>query len=1123
MEQMKHNLKDRFEILTRMCLNNWHYIDQKTLSFHKEINFFTGHSGSGKSTIIDAMQVVLYANTDGRGFFNKAAADDSDRSLIEYLRGMVNMEDNNQSQYLRNQDFSTTIVLEFTRSDTRERQCIGVVFDVDTAANDYSKRYFFWHRGGLFENGYRFGHRAMSTEEIREFLNKKYEKAEWYATSRNEAFRRRLYDEYLGGLDMEKFPMLFKRAIPFKMNSRIEEFVKEYICMEQDIHIEDMQESVIQYGRMQKKIMDIGEEIASLREIQKAFGQVEEKKKEIQKYQYFAEKFSILRKQEKIKELEDKVEFRRQDLERNKELLAQQKKEKQEYGKKKEELIRLIAQTGYEEAKNQLKSVEELLERLKRSKQEWDRTGEGLKAWAENELAVNAILWNVEKFCQYSITRQELDTLKGAIIQLRQEVSEEKEELQTQIREERRKLKEAERELSELRKGGKAYPRELIEARQYLYQKLSEQNGRAVSVSILADLLDIQEERWRNAVEGYLGRNKLLLIVEPKYAKQALFLYHQMDRKKFSRVSVLDTEKVQKAQFQVREDALAEAVKTKEGYVKNYLDFLLGNVMKCDSMEEMRQFPIGVTDDCMLYQGYRLQHMNQDYYTKFAYIGAESLKRRMSMLKKKREGLEKELRHSLEELEHLNHLLGMESLDREAGEYMEWLSDIGRIERQQKEREHLAARILELQQKDVARLKMQIEELEEKIQKQDAQILHLSNEIYDGEKQIVRLGQEHIQLGQELTKQEYEFQIISEIEQQIAVLLDQKNKGFEQLEKQYLSRKESAVVQQEELFRELARIRSSYLQNYPNRSFGAFEETNHNYDTLLEQLQCSDLERFGQLSREQAKSAMEHFKDDFIYKIRSAIEDAMRRKDELNKIIAKLDFGKDKYQFVFTKNAGEDGKYFDMFMDKDLQINPNQLSNQMVNQMNLFTMEHENKYGDLMNELLNIFIPPADATIEEQEEAKRNMDKYADYRTYLSFDMQQIIQGENNKPMKLKLSRMLKKNSGGEGQNPLYVALLASFAQTYRITMDSKVLRSPTIRLVVLDEAFSKMDAEKVASCISLIRSLGFQVIISATNDKIQNYLENVDKTFVFANPNKKSISIQEFEKREFEELAWEE
>ena len=288
-------------------------------------------------------------------------------------------------------------------------------------------------------------------------------------------------------------------------------------------------------------------------------------------------------------------------------------------------------------------------------------------------------------------------------------------------------------------------------------------------------------------------------------------------------------------------------------------------------------------------------------------------------------------------------------------------------------------------------------------------------------------------------------------------------------------------------------------------------------DKLLNTLQCDDLEAYRESAKEQARQAVEHFKDDFIFKIRSAIREAYQRRDELNRIISRLDFGKDKYQFVITRNKGADGKYYKMFMDDSLQINPSQLTNTIDNQLNMFTMEHEDQYGDLMNELINIFIPPENATKEELDEAKKNMDKYADYRTYLSFDMQQIVRGD--KDMTIGLSKMIKKNSGGEGQNPLYVALLASFAQVYRINLSPKIHRSPTIRLVVLDEAFSKMDAEKVASCISLIRGLGFQAIISATNDKIQNYLENVDKTFVYANPNKRHISIQEFEKKDFGEL----
>ena len=239
---------------------------------------------------------------------------------------------------------------------------------------------------------------------------------------------------------------------------------------------------------------------------------------------------------------------------------------------------------------------------------------------------------------------------------------------------------------------------------------------------------------------------------------------------------------------------------------------------------------------------------------------------------------------------------------------------------------------------------------------------------------------------------------------------------------------------------------------------------------------------------------------------------------ELNRIISRLDFGKDKYQFVIGRNKGPDGRFYDMFMDDSLDINPADLNYSYENQMDLFTIEHEKQYGDLMNELISIFIPPENATPEQMDEARRNMDKYSDYRTYLSFDMQQLIQNEDE-VIKIRLSKMIKKNSGGEGQNPLYVALLASFAQAYRINLPSKVERNPTIRLVVLDEAFSKMDGEKVASCIELIRGLGFQAIISATNDKIQNYVENVDKTFVFANPNKKSISIQEFERERFVEL----
>ena len=47
-------------------------------------------------------------------------------------------------------------------------------------------------------------------------------------------------------------------------------------------------------------------------------------------------------------------------------------------------------------------------------------------------------------------------------------------------------------------------------------------------------------------------------------------------------------------------------------------------------------------------------------------------------------------------------------------------------------------------------------------------------------------------------------------------------------------------------------------------------------------------------------------------------------------------------------------------------------------------MEHENHYGDRINELISIFIPPENAAPEQLEGGQTEYGKYSDYRTYLS-------------------------------------------------------------------------------------------------------------------------------------------
>ena len=68
--------------LTKLLLTNWHYFSHEVISFD-QINFLTGTNGSGKTTIIDAIQLVMLGDTNGH-YFNKSASEKADLPLLCY-------------------------------------------------------------------------------------------------------------------------------------------------------------------------------------------------------------------------------------------------------------------------------------------------------------------------------------------------------------------------------------------------------------------------------------------------------------------------------------------------------------------------------------------------------------------------------------------------------------------------------------------------------------------------------------------------------------------------------------------------------------------------------------------------------------------------------------------------------------------------------------------------------------------------------------------------------------------------------------------------------------------------------------------------------------------------------
>jgi uncharacterized protein YPO0396 len=120
-----------------------------------------------------------------------------------------------------------------------------------------------------------------------------------------------------------------------------------------------------------------------------------------------------------------------------------------------------------------------------------------------------------------------------------------------------------------------------------------------------------------------------------------------------------------------------------------------------------------------------------------------------------------------------------------------------------------------------------------------------------------------------------------------------------------------------------------------------------------------------------------------------------------------------------------------------------------------------------------------------------NVEKFTDYRSYLDFDL--VVKDKSGNEQRL--SRMIKKKSGGETQTPFYISVLASFAQLYHVNETGEL--GNTLRLIIFDEAFSKMDGGRIKEAIRLLRKFGLQAIVSAPSDKVAEISGLVDETLV--------------------------
>ena len=166
--------------------------------------------------------------------------------------------------------------------------------------------------------------------------------------------------------------------------------------------------------------------------------------------------------------------------------------------------------------------------------------------------------------------------------------------------------------------------------------------GRTPEPRILCEMLEIVDDTWRNAVEGYLNTQRFYILVEPENFDIALGIYDRLrkERKAYG-VGLINTQNLEQYDT-APEDSLATVVTSKNKYAKRYINMILGKVHMCAHYRDLKNYKTSVTRECMKYQNNVASAIKPSIF-ETPYIGQNALKVQLEQAKQKREDIGNQL------------------------------------------------------------------------------------------------------------------------------------------------------------------------------------------------------------------------------------------------------------------------------------------------------------------------------------------------------------------------------------------------------------------------------------------------------------------------------------------------
>lgn len=1072
--------------LTRIHAINWFGYND-VLDVHGNL-LIAGVTGSGKSILMDLIQLVLVG--DQKSKYNQSATGSaSTRTLKSYCLGDTKQDIDGTAQYMRDKGAITYVALEFTWPDRKRVETWGLRLEFDSAAQNQPN-----HKNGFF---------IPDRIEKAGWLNEDRTPLEFPAFKRMvrdqagtvfetmESYRREMGIPTHLNFDRGTLDYLLPAAMSFTFLRSFNEFCRQYILPASEVDIQPVKESFLAFRSLEHELGILRDQMGRLQGIQNSFLAHEAAHRDQQLFLHLEAELRHESALENVQSLRAEVDALEAALaEDNLRLAALEKQITEDDALAKSLHTSLTATEDgklffhLRERNRQLapeierlkeigRSIEEAVAARVRLTSQWINSSSlPVPLEASDREAVEKAALKLGASGEPSL-REKVRLLSSAVMALHRSVETAARPLfaeEASLERERGRLGDL---LAALRLGVVPEASVLLNALNHALPRHGSENP----ARALRELCEVTDETWRPALEVAFTRKFAVVVTEEDF-DQAEAIYHGLKGEAF-RESLIHPRHALELTGRAKAGSLAEKLETSHPVAAALVNHLFGDLMCVEKTGELRNHARAILPDGFQYQRPFVER--RAHYKNNPCIGKRGLEKQREYLQEQlhditvqlqvlspkiravREFLEFAKTHRLDSESVHDDLAGAAQLPDKETELKNNIAQMARI------------RDLGLEEKETqmseteSRLNLARRERDQLIgSSRQAQLGVKRRELGDGENKassaVDRLRRIQLE-GPDLSLHRARYQeLLADLLSSRPVkdlAADLAKDRFHDCDKETLRLRQELT----DLRRELAQAHPGFAE------FDPAAEDNTPYDARLARISEGEIPGYEEKARREKTNWQHLFRTQVLAKLHAALFEVENLIAVLNQEL-RSPIGNNRYQIHRRPNPDREMQTYRDVVDASVSGGEDELF--------FASMD-----ADIRRAIEEIFQKLID------QPASSEVMAFLDYRNYHDYDMH-VTDTRDPDARPSSVDRHSGKFSGGENQSPYFIAILACYLRAYH--RYERRRRDPSLAIVPIDEAFSKLSGERIRDCIGALKQLDLQGVFSMSSGNIPYALDMCDQ-----------------------------